>query len=86
MAVIERDGWIRLKLGWWRGVPGRLVITGRRIDRPGARHLRAEVPPNESYGATGFIPSLIHFSSAGCWRVAGKQGGARLTFVVKVTK
>src|SRR5438876_8290791 len=40
MAVIQRDGSIRLKLGWWRGVPGRLVITGRRLDRPG-RQLRA---------------------------------------------
>src|SRR5947208_2586982 len=29
MAVIQRDGSISLKLGWWRGVPGRLVITGR---------------------------------------------------------
>jgi hypothetical protein len=86
MAVIERDGWIRLKLGWWRGVRGRLVITGRRIDRPGARHLRADVPPNESYGATGFIPSYVIFPSVGCWRVIGTQGGASLTFVVEVTK
>jgi hypothetical protein len=85
MAVIERDGWIRLKLGWWRGVPGRLVITGGRLDRPG-RHVRADVPPNASYGDTGFIPSYVIFPSVGCWRVVGKQGGASLTFVVKVTK
>jgi hypothetical protein len=85
MAVIERDGSIRLKLGWWRGIPGRLVITGRRLDRPKGR-VRADVPPNASYGDVGFIPSSITFPSVGCWRVVGKQGGARLTFVVKVTK
>lgn len=85
MAPIQRDGSIRLKLGWWRGIPGRLVITGRRLDRPGSR-AHAEVPPNASYGDTGFIPSSIIFPSIGCWRIVGKQGGARLTFVVKVAK
>ena len=85
MAVIQRDGSIRLKLGWWRGIPGRLVITGRRLDRPGDR-ARTDVPPTQSYGDTGFIPSNIIFPSVGCWRVVGTQGGARLTFVVKVTK
>ena len=84
MAVIERDGSIRLKLGWWRGIPGRLVITGRRLDRPVGR-VRSDVPPNESYGDVGFIPSSIIFPTVGCWRIVGKQGGASLTFVVKVT-
>jgi hypothetical protein len=85
MAVIERDGSISLKLGWWRGVAGTLVITGRRLDRP-TGPLRGDVPPNESYGETGFIPSSVVFPSTGCWRVTGKQGGASLTFVVKVIK
>jgi hypothetical protein len=35
MAAIERDGSNRLKLGWWRGIPGRLVITGRRLRSTG---------------------------------------------------
>jgi hypothetical protein len=85
MAVIQRDGSIRVKVGWWRGIPGRLVITGRRLDRPGGR-VRADVPPNESYGDTGFIPSSIIFPSVGCWRVVGAQASARLVFVVEVTK
>lgn len=85
MAVRQRDGSIRLKLGWWRGVPGGLVITGRRLDRPG-RPLRAAVPPNESYGDTGFIPSDVVFPTTGCWRVTGEQGRASLTFVVEVVK
>jgi hypothetical protein len=85
MAVIERDGSISLKLGWWRGIPGRLVITGHRLDRATVR-LRADIPPNKSYGDTGFIPSTVTFPATGCWRVVGRQGGASLTFVVKVTK
>jgi hypothetical protein len=85
MAVIERDGSISLKLGWWRRIPGRLAITGRRLDRVAGR-VRADIPPNESYGDVGFIPSTITFPSVGCWRVIGKQGGASLTFVIKVTK
>ena len=85
MAVIQRNGSIRLKLGWWRGIPGRLVITGRRLGRPEGR-VRADVPPNESYGDTGFIPSSIIFPSVGCWRVVGTQASLRLAFVVKVTK
>jgi hypothetical protein len=84
MATIQADGSIYLKLGWWRGVRGRLVITGRRLDRPG--RLRADVPPTESYGNRGFIPSGIVFPSTGCWRVVGALGPARLVFVVKVTK
>ena len=39
-----------------------------------------------SYGDTGFIPSTVTFPTTGCWRVVGKQGGASLTFVVKVAK
>jgi hypothetical protein len=85
MATADRSGSISLKLGWWRGVPGRLVITGHRLD--GAMgQVQADVPPNESYGDTGFIPSIITFPATGCWRVRGTQGGASLTFVVKIRK
>ncbi len=31
-ATVEEDGSIHAKLGWWRGVPGALRITGRRLD------------------------------------------------------
>ncbi len=84
MAVINGDGSIYAKVGWWRGVPGNLVVSGRRLDRS-APPLRAGVP-NGSYGNEGFIPSALTFPTVGCWRVIGKQGGASLTFVVKVTK
>jgi hypothetical protein len=84
-ATINPDGSITAKLGWWRGVPGTLVIRGQRIDRQ-APPLQADIPPTQSYGETGVIPSGLTFPSVGCWRIEGAQGGARITFVVKVTE
>jgi hypothetical protein len=78
-AEIEPDGSIRAKLGWWRGVPGRLTIDGERLDAA-ARPLRADVP--DGYGATGFQATQLQFPSTGCWRVRGRVGRSSLTFVV----
>jgi hypothetical protein len=83
MAIINSDGSIYVKVGWWLGLPGRLVVTGRRLDAP-APPLRARVPGG--YGSRGFQPSGITFPTVGCWRVTGKLGRARLSFTVKVTK
>jgi hypothetical protein len=83
-ATINRGGSITAKLGWWRGVPGRLTIRGRRLDAPAAP-LRANVPATENYGPTGFIPTFVTFPTTGCWKVTGKQGSAHITFVVSVT-
>jgi hypothetical protein len=83
MAVVNRDGSIWAKVGWWRGLSGRLAITGRRLDRR-APPLQAEVPGG--YGSRGFQPSGLTFPTVGCWRVAGKLPGARLSFVVRVAK
>ena len=82
-AVINTDGSIYAKVGWWRGVPGKLVVTGRRLDGR-APDLGARVP--DGYGQRGFQPVGITFPTAGCWRVVGRVGRARLAFVVKVTK
>jgi hypothetical protein len=83
MAIINPDGSIWAKLGWWRGVPGKLVIRGRRLDAS-APPLRADVP--NGYGSLGFQATGLIFPTVGCWRVVGRVGRARLTFVVKVTK
>jgi len=82
-ATVEEDGSIHAKLGWWRGVPGTLRITGRRLDAD-APPLRAHVPTG--YGPRGFQPTGLVFPTIGCWRVVGQVADARLTFVVKVSK
>ena len=82
-ATVEEDGSIHAKLGWWRGEPGRLRITGRRLDAA-APPLDAHVPAG--YGPRGFQPTGLVFPTVGCWRVVGQVGDARLTFVVKVTQ
>jgi hypothetical protein len=85
MATIGRDGSITAKTGWWRGLRGRLVVSGQRLDRR-ADPLRAAFPPPNSYGATGFVPSSLTFPTPGCWRVSARLGPARLSFVLSVTK
>ena len=82
-ATVEEDGSIHAKVGWWRGVPGRLAVTGRRLDAS-APPLEAHVP--RGYGRRGFQPSGLVFPTVGCWRVTGSAGPARLSFVVRVTR
>ena len=83
MATINADGSITVKVGWWRGVPGELSISGHRLDGE-APLLRADVP--EGYGPRGFQPTGLTFATTGCWEVTGEVGDADLTFIVLVTK
>jgi hypothetical protein len=85
MATVGPRGSVYAKVGWWRGVPGQLVVTGSRLDAP-APPLRADVGTTASYGDTGFVPSGLTFPTAGCWRVVGKVGRATLSLVVEVSK
>jgi hypothetical protein len=85
MATINKDGSIGLKVGWWRGVPGQLVVRGRRLDAP-APPLRASPGTVASYGRDGPVPSILTFPTLGCWRVLGAVKRARLSFTVRITK
>ena len=80
--LINKDGSIGVKFGWWQSVRGDLRISGRRLDAT-AGHLRADVL---QYGMTGFQPSGVTFSKEGCWRVTGRVGATSLTFVTLVVK
>jgi hypothetical protein len=82
-ATIGSDGSIHLKVGWYRGLNGKLRIGGRRLDAT-ARPLRAHVP--DGYGSSGFQATGIIFPTVGCWQVTGRVGRASLTFVVRVAK
>src|SRR5437868_3946425 len=75
------DGSVSVKFGWWRGVPGKLVVQGKRLDAAAPR-LRARIP--EGYGNIGGQPSGLIFPTRGCWQVTGKVGRASLTFVIEV--
>jgi hypothetical protein len=80
---VGKNGHIGVKLGWWRGVQGRLTISGRRLDGT-ARPVTADVP--DGYGPTGFQASGIDFPTEGCWEVTGRAGTAHLTFAMVVVK
>ena len=83
-ATIDEDGSIHLKQGWWRGLSGPLVITGRRLDAY-APPLRVEMSL-ASYGNRGFVPAGLVFPTGGCWRVEGRLASARLTYTVRIVK
>jgi hypothetical protein len=83
-AFIQRNSWIRTKLGWFtaRGTPS---ITGRRVDSTG-RRLRADVGQLASDSDGPFYPSLLYFPTFGCWRITATAGSAHLTAIVSVTR
>jgi hypothetical protein len=62
---IEADGSVGMKWPWWRGIKGKLKISGRRLDGK-APPLTAFLP---DYGRSGFQPSGISFPTEGCWEV-----------------
>jgi hypothetical protein len=81
--MVQPDGSLSMKWGWWRGTNGRLTIEGHRLDTS-APPLGAVIP--DGYGDTGFQPGGLIFPTEGCWEVTGQVGNSTLTFVVYVTK
>lgn len=82
-GFVQRDGSLGIKFGWWRGVKGKLLVSGKRLDAP-APPLRAWIP--EGYGNSGFQSMYVIFPTPGCWAVRGRVGQATLTFVTRVVK
>jgi hypothetical protein len=82
-GFVDADGAVGMKFGWWRAVPGKLRITGRRLDAA-APPARGDVP--DGYGATGFQASGVTFPTEGCWEVTGRVAQTTLTFVTLVLK
>jgi hypothetical protein len=71
------------KVAWYREAPGRLRISGTRLDGE-AQPLRAHVPLG--YGMTGFQSSKLTFSRPGCWQVVARLGAQRTyTFYLEVS-
>ena len=90
-VVLPRDGALHpdpatgrpedgVKFGWWRTVPGDLVIATRRIDAPAAP-LPASIP---CCYPGAFQVSGLRFAGYGCWEITGTVSGRSLTFVMRV--
>lgn len=71
------------KIAWWRYVAGTVNITARRFDGTSA-DIRTST--TDGYGASGFNPSGVEFTSEGCWRVTGSLDGHELSFVMFVRR
>lgn len=82
-----QDGALGMKFGWTRGIPGKLNVTGHRIDA-NAPPLRLETN-GTAYRETGFQASYLIFPTPGCWEVTAQLGDrtdSKITFVTRVEK
>jgi hypothetical protein len=76
------DGSLSWKMGMYRLEPGKLTVTGQRLDAP--------APPAqghydiEGYGDSGFQSGWVYFPSEGCWEITARVAEASLTFVTLV--
>jgi hypothetical protein len=84
-SELERDGWLRVKFPWWRGVRGQLTVEGRRLDAP-APPMRCDAATIAQNGDLGLNPCLLFFPTEGYWEITGRVGDRSLTFVVRVLK
>jgi len=85
-GFVTPDGALGMKFGWARGIPGRLQITGRRLDGAAAP-LASEIP--DGYGDIGFQASYLIFPAPGCWEVTARVGvraDSTIVFITKVLK
>jgi hypothetical protein len=84
-GFLTRDGSLVMKFGWTLASPGKLQVTGRRLNRD-ASPLRASIGSSDD---PRFKPSFLIFPTSGCWEVAAQIGdveNSKLTFVTRVVK
>lgn len=79
------DGMFGTKLGW---IPDRdrnlkLAVSGRRLDAPGRMRVRGVFWGYSSTGK-GSWASAVAFPQGGCWRITGRAGPTKLSYVVRV--
>ncbi len=85
-GFLTRDGALGMKFGWSRGVPGKVRVTGHRLDGD-AGPLR--LVANNGYGDLGFQASYLICPTPGCWEVhaqVDEREDSRITFVTSVMK
>jgi hypothetical protein len=83
---VEKDGSLRFKFAWWRAVPGKFTIEGRRLDAS-APPLRSSHNDDSETGPFGFTPSYLYFPTEGYWEITGRiDDHPGLTFVIHVIK
>ena len=83
-----KDGALKMKFAWMRGMQGKIVVTGRRIDAA-APPLKFETNQTNDAQSTGFMASYLVFSTPGCWEITAQVGDredSKLTFVMRVEK
>jgi hypothetical protein len=81
-----KDRALAMKFGWMRTVPGKINVTGHRIDAD-APPLRFETNQTNDAHSIGFLASYLVFSTPGCWEVTahvGDREDTKLTFVTRV--
>ena len=81
-ASVLPNGTYEWTMDWWRGAPGTLAVSGRRVDGP-APALGAVAPdmPTDS----GYQAAVLFFPTNGCWQVTGTLGKTSLTVTMLVT-
>jgi hypothetical protein len=84
-GFLTRNGSLVMKFGWALSTTGKLLITGRRLDRE-ASALGAHISHSED---PLFTPSYLIFATPGCWEVNARIDGVEdssLTFITRVVK
>ena len=80
---VASNGWLEVKVPWYRFAKGRLTISAARLDKPSAP-ARSHV--FTGYGLTGFQASTVSFPSEGCWKIVGTVDRTKLSYVTIILR